>query len=153
MKEVSLLTSCSNFSDVMNSRYDKRTSCKYIHDNSLELSNRNIYRNKSVSITILEHRRTDIEVSFVTSWRDVVAWWHHANTKTITFWNLSGQKPIETKKIITVLSILQAKINTAWFLTSWDDVMTWRHHANKKPTTFLELCNLKYHRNKKESSF
>ena len=49
MKAVRFLTSCSNFSDVMTSRYDMKTSCKYIHDNSLEPSNRNIYRNKCVS--------------------------------------------------------------------------------------------------------
>ena len=48
-REVSFLTSCSNFSDVMTSRFNKKTSCKYIYDNSLELSNRNIYRNISVS--------------------------------------------------------------------------------------------------------
>ena len=49
MKAVRFLTSRSNFSDVMTSRYDMKTSCKYIHHNSLEPSNRNIYRNKCVS--------------------------------------------------------------------------------------------------------
>ena len=49
MKAVRFLTSCSNFSDVMTSRYDMKTSCKYIHDDSLEPINRNIYRNTCVS--------------------------------------------------------------------------------------------------------
>ena len=29
------MKACSNFSDVMTSRYDMRTSCKYTHDSSL----------------------------------------------------------------------------------------------------------------------
>ena len=45
MKAVRFLTSRSNFSDVMTSRYDLKTSCKYMHHNCLEPSNRNIYRN------------------------------------------------------------------------------------------------------------
>ena len=49
MKAVRFLTSCSNFSDVMTSRYDMKTSCMYIHDDSLEPINRNIYRNTCVS--------------------------------------------------------------------------------------------------------
>ena len=49
MKAVRFLTSYSDFSDVMTSRYDTKTSCKYTHDNSLEPSNRNIYRNTCVS--------------------------------------------------------------------------------------------------------
>ena len=43
------LTSCSNFSDVMTSRYDTKTSWQCIHDNCMVPSNRNIYRNKCVS--------------------------------------------------------------------------------------------------------
>ena len=49
MKAVHSLTSCSNFSDVMTSRYDMKTSCMYIHNDSLEPINRNIYRNTCVS--------------------------------------------------------------------------------------------------------
>ena len=49
MKAVRFLTSCSNFSDVMTSRHDIKTSCMYIHGDSLEPSNRNIYRNTCVS--------------------------------------------------------------------------------------------------------
>ena len=49
MKAVRFLTSRNNFSDVMTSYYDMKTSCKYIHHNSLEPSNRNIDRNKCVS--------------------------------------------------------------------------------------------------------
>ena len=49
MEKVRFLTSYSTFSDVVTSCCDKKTSCKYIYDNSLELSNRNIHRNKSVS--------------------------------------------------------------------------------------------------------
>ena len=45
----SFVTSCNNFSDVMTSRYDMKTSCKYIHDISVEPSNRNNYRNTCVS--------------------------------------------------------------------------------------------------------
>ena len=49
MKPVRFLTSFSNFNDIMTSRYDMKTSCKYTHYNSLEPSNRNIYRNTCVS--------------------------------------------------------------------------------------------------------
>ena len=49
MKAVRFLTSRNNFSDVMTSCYDIKTSWKYIHYNSLETSNRNIYRNKCLS--------------------------------------------------------------------------------------------------------
>ena len=49
MKTVRFLMSPSKFDDVMTSRYDMETSCKYIHDDSLEPINRNIYRNTRVS--------------------------------------------------------------------------------------------------------
>ena len=49
MKAVRFLTSYSNFSDVMTSRYDMKSSCKNIHDSSLEPINRNIHRNTCVS--------------------------------------------------------------------------------------------------------
>ena len=49
MKAVRFLTSCSNVSDVMTSRYDMKTSCEYIHEDCLEPINRNIYRNTCVS--------------------------------------------------------------------------------------------------------
>ena len=41
------------------------------------------------------------------------------------------------KKTVTFLSIPQAEISSASFLTPWHDVMTWRHHANTKQTTFF----------------
>ena len=49
MKAVRFLTSSSNFSDVMTSRYDMETSCMYIHYDNCEPINRNIYRNTCVS--------------------------------------------------------------------------------------------------------
>ena len=49
MKTVRFLMSRCKFNDVMTSRYDIETSCKYIHDDSLEPINRNIYRNTCVS--------------------------------------------------------------------------------------------------------
>ena len=49
MKTVRFLMSRCKFNDVMTSRYDMETSCKYIHDDSLEPINRNIYRNTCVS--------------------------------------------------------------------------------------------------------
>ena len=49
MKKVRFSTSCSNFSDVMTSRNDMKTSCKYIHDDCLAPINRNIYRNTCLS--------------------------------------------------------------------------------------------------------
>ena len=49
MKAVRFLTSCSNSSDVMTSRYDIKTSCMYMNDNCLKPINRNIYRNTCVS--------------------------------------------------------------------------------------------------------
>ena len=49
MKTVRFLMSQSKLDDVMTSRYDIETSCKYIHDDSMEPINRNIYRNTCVS--------------------------------------------------------------------------------------------------------
>ena len=49
MMAVRFLTSRSTFSDVMTSRHDMKTSCKYIHHISLEPRNQNIHRNKCVS--------------------------------------------------------------------------------------------------------
>ena len=49
IKKVCFLMSRSKFNDVMTSRYDMKTSCKYIHDDSLEPINRNVYRNTCVS--------------------------------------------------------------------------------------------------------
>ena len=49
MKAVRFLTSRSTFSDVMTSRYDMKTSCKYIHHNNVEPRNQNVYRNNSVT--------------------------------------------------------------------------------------------------------
>ena len=46
---VILMTSWRHVSDVMTSRYDIKTSCKYIHDISFQHSDRNNYRNTRVS--------------------------------------------------------------------------------------------------------
>ena len=49
MKAVRFLTSYNDFDDAVTSRYDMKTSCKYIHDDCLEPINLNIYRNTCAS--------------------------------------------------------------------------------------------------------
>ena len=73
MTEVGFLTSCDHASDVMTSRNDKTTSCKYKNDNSLVFKNINIYINKCV--ILLQQRQADIrEMSL---WHHDVASWRH----------------------------------------------------------------------------
>ena len=92
IKAVRFLTSCSNYSDVMTSRYDIKTSM-HVHTLSLMLFLEPInrkYLQKYMCIIIIEHRQADIgEMSFVTSWRHVMTPWHHANTKTDNIFGLS----------------------------------------------------------------
>ena len=101
MEANRFLVSCSNFSNVMTSRYDMKTSWQYIHDNCMVSNNRNTYRNTCVS----------------------------------SLWNID-KLTWEEWRIIS-LALLQAEIEYILFLSSWHDVMTWRHHANTKLTTFL----------------
>ena len=83
MKAVRFLTSCSNFNDVIASRYDMKTSCKYTHDNNLEPGNRNIYRNTCASsllnIDKLIYKKS--EFPDMTSRHDVIASCKHKNVK------------------------------------------------------------------------
>ena len=75
MKAVRFLTSCSIFNDVIASRYDMKTSCKYTNDNNLEPGNRNIYRNTCASsllnIDKLIYKKW-IPRYDVTSWRNCI---------------------------------------------------------------------------------
>ena len=87
----------------------------------------------------------------VMPWRhSVMAWHNHICKYRINdIFELVNPKYYRNKKITISLARLRAEIEYRLFLTSWHDVMTWRHHANTKPTTFLKLSNPKFHRNKK----
>ena len=142
-------------------------------------------------------------VNFMTSWRHVMTWRHHANTytmiacnpsieisteihvyhhfRTSTSWykrnefcdvmtsrhdvmtsckhkndnifRLGEPENYRNKKRIISLALLQAEIEYRLFLTSWHDVMTWRHHENTKLTTFSNSATQSFIETKKESSF
>ena len=53
--------------------------------------------------------------------------------------DLNQEPPGSESRVVTTIQPL----HTSWdkyniFLTSWHDVMTWRQHANTKPTTFFD---------------
>ena len=70
----------------------------------------------------------------MTSRHDVITSCKHKN---YNIFELGNPENYRNKKRIISLAFLQAEIEYSLFLTSWHDVMTWRHLANKKLTTFL----------------
>ena len=152
MKAVRFLTSYSNFDDVMTSRYDMKTSCKYIHDDCLEPINR-----ISTEIHVYHHFRTSTSwyrrnefCDVMTSRHDVMTSCKHKNDH---IFRLSEPENYRNKKRIISLALLQAEIEYSQFLTSWHDVMTWRHHANTKMTTFSNSATQSIIETKKEIIF
>ena len=69
----------------------------------------------------------------MTSRHDVMTSWKHKNDN---IFELGKPENYRNKKRIISVALLQAEIEYRLFLTSWHDVMTWRHHANTKLTTF-----------------
>ena len=112
----------SEFCDIMTSRHDVMTSCKYRNDNIFELGKPENYRNKK-RIIFLALLQAEIEYSlFLTSWHDVMTWRHHANTQLTTFSNSATQSFIETKK-----NHLSSP-STSWNRENkFGYVMMWRH--------------------------
>ena len=136
MKAVRFLKSRSTFSDFLTSRYDMKTSCKYIHHNSWSPATEifteiNVYHH--FRTTTSWYRRSvfcDI-MTIMTSRHDVMTSWKHKNDN---IFELSKPENYRNKKRIISLALLQAEIEYSLFLTSRHDVMTWRHHANTNLT-------------------
>ena len=70
---------------------------------------------------------------------------------------LSDLKKHGNKKRINFLANLQAEIGESGFVTSWNDVMTWRHDVRAshkwKINNIFELSDLKNYGNKKRINF
>ena len=136
----------------MTSRYGMKTSCKHIHNNSLEPSNRNNYRNTYVSslrTSTSWYRRSEF-CDIMTSRHDVMTSCKH---KKDNKFELGKPENYRNKKRIISLALLQAEIEYRLFF----DVMTWRHDVTSsckyKTDKIFELSNPKFHRNKKRIIF
>ena len=95
------------------------------------------------------YRRSEF-CDIMTSRHDVMTSCKHKNDN---IFELGKPENYRNKKRIISLALLQAEIEYRLFLTSWHDVMTWRHHANTKLTTFLNSATQSFIETKKESSF
>ena len=135
MKAVRFLTSCSNFSDVrrhvMTWRHHASTYTIIAWNSATEISTEiNLYHPFRTSTSW--YRRSEF-CDVMTSRHDIMTSCKHKNNN---IFELSKLENYRNKKRIISLARLQAEIKYSMFLTSWHDVMTWRHHANKKLTTF-----------------
>ena len=111
----------------------------------------------STEIHVYHHFRTSTSwykrnefCDVMTSRHDVMTSCKHKNDN---IFRLSELENYRNKKRIISLALLQAEIEYRLFLTSWHDVMTWRHHANTKLTTFSNSATQSFIETKKESSF
>ena len=111
----------------------------------------------STEINVYHHFRTSTSwyrrsefCDVMTSRHDVMTSCKHKNDN---IFRLSEPENYRNKKRIISLALLQAEIEYSLFLTSWHDVMTWRHHANTKLTTFSNSATQSFIETKKESSF
>ena len=95
------------------------------------------------------YRRSEF-CDIMTSRHDVMTSCKHKNDN---IFELGKPENYRNKKRIISLALLQAEIEYRLFLTSWHDVMTWRHYANTKLTTFLNSATQSFIETKKESSF
>ena len=95
------------------------------------------------------YRRSEF-CDVMTSRHDVMTSCKHKNDN---IFELGKPENYRNKKRIISLALLQAEIEYRLFLTSWHDVMTWRHHANTKLTTFSNSATQSFIETKKESSF
>ena len=78
------------------------------------------------------YRRSEF-CDIMTSRHDVMT---SCKRKNNNIFKLSKPENYRNKTRIISLAILRAEIEYRLFLTSWHDVMTWRHHAKAKLTTF-----------------
>ena len=95
------------------------------------------------------YRRSEF-CDIMTSRHDVMTSCKH---KKDNKFELGKPENYRNKKRIISLALLQAEIEYRLFLTSWHDVMTWRHHVNTKLTKFLNSATQSFIETKKESSF
>ena len=79
------------------------------------------------------YRRSEF-CDVMTSRHDVMTSWKHKNDN---IFELGKPENYRNRKRIISVALLQAEIEYRLFLTSWHDVMTWRHHENTKLTKFL----------------
>ena len=91
------------------------------------------------------YRRSEF-CDIMTSRHDVMTLCKHKNDN---IFELGKPENYRNKKRIISLALLQAEIEYRLFLTSWHDVMTWRHHANTKLTTFLNSATQSFIETKK----
>ena len=91
------------------------------------------------------YRRSEF-CDIMTSRHDVRTSCKHENDN---IFELGKPENYRNKKRIISLALLQAEIEYRLFLTSWHDVMTWRHHANTKLTTFLNSATQSFIETKK----
>ena len=82
----------------------------------------------------------------MTSRHDVMTSCEHQNDN---IFRLGEPENYRNKTRIISLALLQAEIEYSLFLTSWHDVMTWRHHANTKLTTFSSSATQSFMETKK----
>ena len=89
----------------------------------------------------------------VTSWRDVMTWYHLTNTWTLTFREWATRKTVEswTRSSFQWIHNLRNRLN------SFCDVMTWRHDVMEsyewKIINLFELSDPQNHVNKKRMNF
>ena len=95
------------------------------------------------------YRRSEF-CDVMTSRHDVMTSCKHKNDN---IFRLSEPENYRNKKRIISLALLQAEIEYSLFLTSWHDVMTWRHHANTKLTTFSNSATQSFIETKKRIIF
>ena len=96
------------------------------------------------------YRRSEFCDIMTSSRHDVMTSCKHKNDN---IFELCKPENYGNKKRIISLALLQAEIEYSLFLTPWHDVMTWRHHANTKLTTFLNSATQSFIETKKELSF
>ena len=107
----------------------------------------------STEIHVYHHFRTSTSwyrrnefCDVMTSRHDVMTSCKHKNDN---IFELGKPENYRNKKRIISLALLQAEIEYRLFLTSWHDVMTWRHHANTKLTTFSNSATQSFIETKK----
>ena len=107
----------------------------------------------STEIYVCHHFRTTTSWYRINGFCDVMTSRHDVMTsckhKNDNIFGLSEPENYRNKKRIISLALLQAEIEYTLFLTSWHDVMTWRHHANTKLTTFSNSATQSFIETKK----
>ena len=133
---------------VMTWRHHASTYTLIVWNPSTEISTE-IHMHHHFRTSTSWYRRNEF-CDVMTSRYDVITSCKH---RIDNIFKLSEPENYGNQKRIISLALLQAEIKYSQFLTSWHDVMTWRHHANTKLTTFLNSATQSIIETKKESSF